>query len=101
MGFIRAPRSKPFALVVNYGPPHSGGTPNTFPVYKGSQVIPRPNVQSQDVQIAKGAIANYMNLTLTTDAEVGVLLGEYRPRDHVRPVHLFKNIGFLCLNEFV
>lgn len=74
--FLRANHSRPFALVVNYGPPHAGGLTGTLPTYLPSQITTRPNVALAQTSKALQAIAGYMNLCLTLDAELGVLLAE-------------------------
>jgi len=75
--FLQAPRSKPFALVVNYGPPHPTVDTNFIPnTFTPKQIILRPNVEDRDKAAAKQRYVKYMSLAVTTDTELGVLLSE-------------------------
>ena len=77
--FLRTPRSKPFALVLNYGPPHPTSVNGYMPpqaYYTPGEITPRPNVDPAKWPEAQQRIADYLSLAVTVDIELGVLLPE-------------------------
>ena len=76
--FLRAEHERPFALVVNYGPPHPSQDNGMMPapIFTAEQIQPRPNVESEDRLDAQSRIAAYLSKVALTDHELGVLFAE-------------------------